>query len=226
MFELLSWLYSQYQKVYLWFGNTFYTAYNNALNMMNWIITYATNAYNNAKTYAYNLFLDFRSDLSGFIDWVNWQIKSLQSNILEDVTGLRDWIEWKLSTITGLIQPIVTNSLQSLYNFIIGVPDAIRNWVRDRIAETSQFINSQLDWIHSLKQWLLYVSQALSIPSLSDLLATFNRIKSAVLPFLDNPLIFILDIIQPLFVSFLCYVIAWSLGTVESDLPKNAPWRK
>ncbi len=226
MTAFIAWVFAQANKVYLWFGSAFWELYNAVSNAYNWAVHFAGNALNSAINYAYNLFLNVRNDVRGLFDWVISQITRIRNDLADDFNSLTDWVRFQLTNISGIVSPLISNGLQSLYNFIDGIPLSIRNFIQNIVADIKSFINTSFGWILNIRERVFSLLDLLTPDRINSLLAFLQNWLNTIVLFFQNPLIFIFDLIREQFIPFVCFVLAWSLGTIKYDLPKSPPWRK
>lgn len=225
MVEFLSWLWAQAGKVFYWFGDNFYYLLNFIFSLPGLIVATANNLIQSALAnvqgllnYLYTLVIAAyqlaSSVVSGIVDYVNRKIQEtlvfiqgLKQSILDVVTG------WIAVVRTGINQ-FVLIVRDGLLAIIQGISGELRNWV------TFSF-----GWIINLRDRILSLLSLLTPQRINAIINFVTTWLQTVIAFFTNPLIFILDIIQPKIISFVCYVIAWGLGTTKYELPKSQSWK-
>jgi hypothetical protein len=221
----LAWVYAQSPKVYSWLGNSFNTLYNGALNAWNWAFNQASNAYNNAVNYAYNAAQNVRAVLMGYVDWLSDRIIDLRNNVIEDLLSLSGWVEWKL----GQLPYLINSAINVVWSWIDNAVDAVRNdlnWLIDNsINYVLAWVSNNFSWVFAFKDFVNNILSMLTTDNINALLNMLNQWRTTGLLFFNNPLGFILDIIQAQVLGFLSYVIAWALGTTKYELPNTPPWK-
>ena len=226
MTSFLSWVYSQASKVYDWFGASYASLKNAAAHAWEWANDLANNAYYNAINYAWDLFQDVKNAASVSAQWVLQQIRNVTSGIVEDVTALFDWVEYKFSTINSLISSKVNQLLNSVW---VGIQNVARSvdLVFDNLRAWSiAWVSDRFGWVLTLRDKITSLIQTFTPAKISELFTTLEKLKTSIMAFLDNPTVFIFDMIQDKILDFLDYVLSWGMGTVKYDLPKERPWRK
>ena len=225
MTAFIAWVYAQANKVYQWFGNSFNTLYNGALNAWKWAVEQSKNAYSQAIAYAFNLFKQVGQVAGLTVDWVLGQIQQAIKGISEDVLGLFNWVEYKFSQVSAIASSVIGGFINNVYAYIESTKQWVITLFDNSIAYAQQFINDALGWLLSIRDKLFQVLTLLTPERIQALLSFLTTWLNAVVLFFQNPLIFILDVIREKFISFVCYVIAWGLGTTKYDLPNEAPWK-
>lgn len=225
MTAFLSWVYSQATKVYDWFGSAYYSAKNAVVNAWNWAVQEAAKALSAARSYAYDLIRQVQGGINSSINWLQSQISELRSGLIEDMTALSDWVEWKISQIGDFTADVFWSAIDDIRSIVYAIRDRATYLVDSAIATVYDFINNSFAWILSLRDDLTRLLSVFSPNLIQSILSFFGGQLNTVLSFIDNPLDFILDIISPKFISFLCYVLAWALGTTASELPHTPTWK-
>lgn len=225
MTAFLSWVYGQAVKVYDWFGNAYYSAKNAVNNAWNWAVEQAQNALSAARSYAYDLLRQAQGGISSAIEWLQSQIASIRAGIYEDISSLYDWVTWKLSQVGDFAVDAFWSAIDAVRQFAVGIRDELSAFVQSSINAAYNFMSSTFGWILSLRDDLIRLLTVFSPSLVQSIISFFTSGINTVLAFVSNPLDFILDIITPKFISFLCYIIAWSLGTTSSELPNTPTWK-
>lgn len=225
MTAFLSWVFAQANKVYDWFGNTYYAAKNAVENAWNWAVSQANAALSAARTYAYNLLQQAQGGITNAIGWLQSQIASIRAGIYEDITALTDWVNWKVSQIGSFASDVFWDAINAANSFIVSIRDEISAWVRGSVQSIYDFIGQSFGWVVDLRDNIIRLLAVLTPNLLQSILNFFTSGINTVLTFIANPLDFILDIITPKFISFLCFVLAWALGTTINELPNKPTWK-
>lgn len=225
MTSFLSWIYAQAAKIYDWFGSGYNTFRNAAANAWNWAVTKSNEALNAAKQYAYQLF-QLVGNVAGLtVDWVLRQIQNVRNGLLEDIAGLFDWAEYQIELMRGYAQTIVNNVINGVYAYITSVSDWLQSIIQSGMDWVVDWVSNGFGWALSIRDRLLQILSVINIDTLQLLINFAHSWLQTIILFFQNPLGFIFDVIQEKFVSFLCYVLAWSLGTTKYDLPSAPPWK-
>lgn len=225
MTTFLNWVYAQASKVYDWFSSSYYTLRNNAANAWNWAVSQANAALSAARSYAYDIARQVTGGITSSIDWLKNQLTYLRRDVLDDLTGLYDWVEYKIRQIQSLTVDDVLNWIRSEIRFVYDLFNsaiAYINQQKDYIV--SQFISS-FGWINDLRSFINNLVNTFTNNLLKNIISFFNLDLSFILALIQNPKGIILDIIQKDFISFLCFILAYGLGTTKYDLPKSPTWK-
>jgi len=225
MTAFISWVYAQASKVYLWFGTGFTNLYNGALNAWSWAVSKATEAYNSAVSFALGIKSSITSTLTVYVDWLKARIDDLRQGVIEDITSLIDWVEYKISSLSDFAGSVVNNALNGVYDFVTSVRDWLVNAINQSAAWVWERVLEGYGWLLSLRDDLLRLVNIFNPSTVTALLSLLGTWMQTVMLFFNNPLGFIFDLIREKFISFVCYVFAWGLGSTKYDLPKNPPWK-
>jgi len=225
MTSFLSWVYNQAAKVYDWFGNSYNTLRNAAANAWNWAVTQANNAYNNAISYAYDLFKSIGNAASLTASWVLSQISNAVDSVSEDIAGLFDWVSYQISLVNSAASRLIYDLLNGVYASIDNIQAGIIGLVDRSIQYVYDWVTSGFGWILDIRDRLLSLLSVFDPSNISLLLNFLSTWLNTIVEFFHDPLGFILGVIQPKIISFLCYVIAWAMGTTLYDLPTSPTWK-
>ncbi len=225
MTTFLSWVYAQAGKVYDWFGNAYYAAKNAVENAWNWAVTQAQNALSAARSYAYDLLRQAQGGITSAINWLQSQVADIRNGIYEDITALQDWVEWKLSQVGNFAVDTFWSAINSVRDFAVSIQSGITWLVQSSVNAVYDFIANSFGWLLSFRDSIINLLNIFTPSFVQSILNFFSSGLNTVLSFIANPLDFIFDIITPKFISFLCYVLAWSLGTTTQDLPSTPTWK-
>jgi hypothetical protein len=226
MTAFLAWVYAQASKVYDWFGSSYQTLRTAAANAWNWAVDRANAAFNAAVNYAYEIMQSVKGGITSSINWILQQIENVRNGLIEDITGLFDWVEYKLSSVRDLIVEAVQNFIGDVGAWIDDARNLSISLFNDVVAWVQEWVWSAFGWIAEIKDRLFEVLSIFDPDNFRALLVTIEKIKSALLTFLDNPVEFILDMIWYDFINFLSFVLAHAMGTTKSELPNTPPWKR
>lgn len=226
MTAFLNWIYSQASKVYDWFGNSYYTAKNAAVNAWNWAVTKAGEAFQSAVDWAWTEINKARVYAAGLVQQVYQSVVRIRDGLESDLLAFIDWVQWKFSTLSDYASGLINNISDGIYDYIISVRGellSVLNGVREWLWSQ---VNDAFGWLVNLRERLVNLVSVFTQERLNDLLSFLSNGLHTLTIFFQNPVVFILDVVQEHVLEFLAYVIAWSLGTTIYELPNNKPWRK
>jgi phage-related protein len=226
MTTFLAWIYAQAYKFYDWFGSSYDTLKNAAANAWNWAVTKANEAYNNARSYAYNLLNSYKVTVNNSINWLEDWIADVYDGLREDITGLFDWVEYKFSQVKDFAVDAFWDAIDAVKQTINNVKNNLTSIINNGLDLVRAWVTNAYGWLLTLRDSITKLIQTFTPAKISELFAMLDASKKQALLFFDNPVIFIFDLIQDKILDFLDYVIAWGLGTVKYDLPTERPWRK
>lgn len=226
MSTFLNWVYAQANKVYDWFGNTYYTLKNAAANAWNWAVSKAQEAYFNAIDWAYSQVQAARVYVIGLINHAQTILTDITNGIKDDLLGLFDWVEYKFNTLGDFTRSLIQGALSGFQGFI----ESVRLELINVISGSLEWINTQLttlnNWINPIREKLFEIITVFTSSRIQSIINFLDSGLNTFLILINNPVVFILDLLEDKIVSYLCYVLAWALGTTSQDLPTFKTWRK
>jgi hypothetical protein len=165
---------------------------------------------------------------SGVMGWI-LQYYNIAVSIISSV---RDWL---LSVIYAARDAVysfaysVRDYAVYLYNQAVGYASAIYGWaesfVNGAVNGVLAYFSNSLYWLYAIRDAILNILSFFSFDKLSKLVDLLGRMFPTLLLFINDPLGFMLDLLQTKFISFLCYVLAHGLGTTVYTLPTKPPWK-
>ena len=225
MAQFIAWIYAQASKVYMWFGAAFTALYNGAAHAWDWAVGKAMEAYNSAVSFALSIKTSIISTLTVYVDWLKARIDDLRQGVIEDITALIDWVEYRISTIGDFAGSVITNTINAVYEFVDGVKNTIIDIINNSIDWVWDRVIGAYGWLLSIRDDLLRLISVFNPQTVTALLSLLGSWMQTVMLFFNNPLGFIFDVTREKFISFVCYIFAWGLGTTKYELPKNPPWK-
>lgn len=226
MAQFLSWLFGVAGSVYDWFGTEYWTLRNGAANAWNWAVSNAQAALNSAVNYAYAKFQQAEYDISGLFGWVQSQLNNIGQSLAPVIasieTTVTNWFDARLQDVWSFAQSVQLQA-QGLVN---GLRLDITTWVNGLVPGIISTVSSIFEWVNVIRSNIEALINVFTPDNMQKILKVFGEWWNALTLFLDNPVVFILDLIEPVILDFLSFVIAWALGTTENELPKDATWRK
>jgi hypothetical protein len=225
MTQFLAWVYAQANKVYDWFGTTYYTLKHAAASAWDWAVSQAQNAYNAAVSYAYNLLQSVRGGISSSIDWLLSKIAEVRDGLVEDINAVFDWIESVRNTIIDLLRSTINQAIDWLRTEINSARDLASLLFDNLLAWVITWVMDNFGWVLSMRDNLFGLFEIFNPSTWTDTLELISSWKNTLVKLIENPIDFIFGVIQNTILSFLDYVIGWALGTTKYDLPKNQPWK-
>jgi hypothetical protein len=225
MTNFLNWVYSQANKIYDWFGTSYYTLKNAAANAWNWAVSQAQAAYNSAVIYVLSVKISILSTITTYVNWLQVKINDLRTNFYEDLIDIFDWVEWKFDQVRDLVNLYVSDAIGNISAVLNNIYDTVLGWIQETFDRLWTRVMDAFGWVLNVRDRIFALLEYISLDKLQILYHFLNTWLQAVILFFQNPLIFILDVIQERFISFLCYLLAWGLGTTKYDLPNKTPWK-
>lgn len=223
--DFLNWLWGAILKVLDWFSEGYWTARSVINNVWTWIVQKATEFYNLAVTKIEDakgfLSASIQSLRSWFIDLYN----SIVTWVITQVTNLSTRLSALAGTLQNTLQTWVTNLIQSvqsgLQNQLTWLQSLLQNLLNQAISNLTNLFSPLLTLINRISE-LYYVSLPDTVAKLQNLLGQgYQNLQT----FLSDPVGFTLAILEKVFVSFACYMIAKALGSTKESLPPPPNWR-
>ena len=221
MWGLLQWLYDRYWDVVNWFSTHLARTLNLLANFWAWITDVAVRYYNSAKAwalpkinaakaYAWGIVQNARSWAWGVVEsaksWAWARIQAARSyawSLAELAKGYAyNLVNWARGLLQGSIDWVRTH-LESL---IAAAKAAVMNWARAAV----NLVPSVQDLV-----------TALSGTTLGRLVSLVTTSWGVLSILLSDPLGTMIAYLKNVFITFLCYSLAYALGTEEATLP---PW--
>lgn len=225
MTAFLSWLLGVASKVYDWFGNAYYSLRNAASNAWNWAVSQAQNAISTAQAYALSLLHQINVTINNVILLFESKLGDIRQGFIDDINAVYSWVDYRLAQIGSISTQWIIDAINSVRDFIQFNIDVINNTVQSIQENILTYVSSWISWLFEIRDQLINLINIFNPSFLAKIIDFFSRTITGMYLFFDNPVVFILDIIQAYFIAFLCYVVAWALGTTKYDLPVNPPWK-
>lgn len=226
MTVFLAWVFAQATKVYDWFGDQYNYDKQVVSSTWTWIQNAIGQAIQSSGSYAWSLFTGAENDIRGLFDWVTYQI----NNLPQTLSGLVSSVETQVSAWFDVRLQDVWTFAQDLFNTaqttIRVVQTDIQSWVNGLIPGIIASAQGALAWLTVIRSTLESLASLFTFGNISKVSKLLGDWWSTITLFLDNPVVFLLDLLEPVVLSFLDFVLAWALGTTENDLPTQPPWRK
>jgi hypothetical protein len=225
MTQFLAWVYTQANKVYDWFGSTYYALKHAAASAWDWAVSQAQNAYNAAVSYAYNLLQSMQGGISSSVDWLLSKIAEIRNGLIEDINAIFDWVESVRNSLVDLIRNTINQAIDWLRTEINSARELSSLLFDNLFAWVITWVMDNFGWVLSVRDGILGLLEIINPSTWADVLEMIFSWKNTLVRLIENPIDFIFGVIQNTILSFLDYVIGWALGTTKYDLPKNQPWK-
>jgi len=222
--SILSFLVDKYNRVFEWFGWLYDKGRDAALYAYTWAVTEAARFFTYARQWASALFDQAKAYV---IENVNW----LWSKITEYYSFAISYIVNQIAAVRAFFTPII----DALKYSILSVISSISGWVVEQIDKVKAFL---IPIIEAVEQKIINLIAPIlplfnPLKQLNDIftpegkakiLDFFERLYGFLVLFVSDPIGFILGVIWGNFVSYLCFAIAYAMGTVTHDLPPLPVW--
>lgn len=226
MTQFLAWLWTFAYQVYQWFGVHFNDYLNRILSIGSQVGVIVTDTVNATVQWLLAKVNGIISDLNGLFDWVSYQVSQIRDDFSRDLNGLFDWVTYQIEQVKHIQLPDVSGLLSELWTYVENIPASIQQWVLDRIADVRNAILDSFGWVQSAYEYITGLIDNIPFDLFPQIVDFFRNGYVNIKAFLDNPVVFIFDLLRETFVSFLCFVLAYALGTTISDIDLTPPWRK
>jgi len=224
MWSFLSWIWGQATKAYALFGYLWDRIKDAAQNAYSWAVNKAAEALSAAKSFAIELQYALRASVVTWIDSVRDTLTALIAAARAYTLSLYNtavaYVNTKIAAIPGAVNTAITAVKAWVINLIDGAEAAIRTWVLAIVG----VINAALTQLQGFLPLLGNLQTLLTPARFGRLADLLNRIYFIMAAFVTNPLGFIYSLLRSTFQSFLCFALAYGLGTVESELPPWPQW--
>lgn len=221
MWTFLTWLWGKAKSVYDWFGNWYPSAVNLLNNFWTWLNDRVTHYYELARGYVLTKLIEAKAyalDIyrlaTGYASVIVEGAKSVARDLFETAKSVardlfeaakayaRSWVE----EAKALAQGWVEAARAWAGGVIVAATATIVNWAR-----------AAVDMVPSVKDLIA----ALSGTTLGRLITIVTTYWGTLSVFLRDPLGTIIAYLKNIFITFLCYSLAYALGTEKAELP---PW--
>jgi murein DD-endopeptidase MepM/ murein hydrolase activator NlpD len=221
MLDFLAWLWDQATRVY----NLVYWLYDKIIDAAYyaywWAVDEARSALGQAKAFA----LELRDKILATVNYyynqaVAWASYYYNQAIAWVVYYYNAAVAWASAAIAGVWADVtawVNGRLADLYSLIDAVWADITAWVAARLAD----IQASIDELLAYSPLLASLQTLLTPANLARLSDTLGRLYGTLAAFVSNPLGWTYSMLRSTFVTFASFAVAYSLGTVEVELP---PW--
>ncbi len=221
---LVDWLIDRWTAVWDWFGTAYWSTRlfiwsipNKLDNLLATIYSYYQAAINTISGYVYDFYQDW------IVPKLNW----LHGRVLEAIDKAITAYELAITitdTIYDQIQQVYNNAVDYIvakYDDVINdlkqsVDNVIDNYLPDIITKINAFVAV----LNGIKE----IVTKLPILSIQQLVDLYNKYKATLTMFLDNPIGFILGVIEKEFLLYLSFLLAYALGSTKYSLPTAPIW--
>jgi hypothetical protein len=224
MTTFLNWLYASAARVYYWFGDQYNNAVQVAQYAYAWSVSFADNAYWQARTVAAawveNVMSFARAVEQELFAWVN----SLLNTLNIAIQGVYDWVRPWLDMIRQELRQwidIVRSEAASLTAWIVPWITSGLVSVRDDLLA---LIAGKIASLRADMANMITASQGSPFGNLSGWIANVNHLYDALIVFASNPPAFIYGMLWDKFLDWLSFRLAYALGTEKEPLPNIPGW--
>ena len=212
-------------RVIQWFGNQYPDAINFLVNWRGWILYYAGQFITNVIIDFQNLTDWIRNDLFGWIihyynaaiAWIN----SIKEWLYNTIIQVRDWLYGVIQSVLTYAQWVYSQAINWINQQITNV----HNFVQSLINTAITFIQSGFAWLYAIRDNLLQIVSLFTLENIRRFIDFLFRMYPFLVSFMTNPILFLFDILREKFISFLCMVLAYGLGTTIHELPNFNSWK-
>ncbi len=221
---LIDWLQTKWTELNYWFSSNFWTwvALLNAIpgylnNLANNIASSYNNAVNQIQSRINNFYNGTIAPIVDYLRGLVLDAKNWATNAWNDLQNFKATIPSQIAFIEAFIKSWVI----STYNDII---NSLRNsWDNFKNVTLPDILNKVAD-LFKHKNWLDVIAPKLNLEWLNDLITSWGTVKATAITLASNPIGFIFGLFWSRGIEFLSFLIAYSLGTMEADLPAIPSW--
>lgn len=226
MTQFLNWLFSAASKVYDWFGSSYYSLKNAAANAWAWAVSQAQSAYQSAVNYILSIQSIISNTIKNYVDWLLTKINDLREGVIEDIAAFTDWVEWKINQVDQQIENAVQNAVTSYNNLDVTFSGLIEDAIQNATNWLQTWVLNNFEWVLPLRNAIQNLLSLLTPDTLDDIFKRLEAWRQALDLFFQNPARFVFDVLQPKFLEYFAYLLAWALGTTIYDLTDTPTWKE
>lgn len=224
MYDLLRWLYSYVDRVYVIIGSLYYKIRDAALYAKSWAISQARNAYYNAISLANIFVANASAVLNNTIEAVkSFLISFVQSNLgplAASFYTLRASFNLLLSGHKPYIDLIFGPVITKYYE----IKDTILTYVNSKIGLIRATLESLAKSVELILQGHEPYLKLILGDKLWNTLIKTDELMGALTIWWSNPLSWFAAYLRSLFMTVLEYALGYALGAVNSNLPPWPDW--
>ena len=222
----LNWVYAQVNKVIDWFSNEYWTLRDGAAHALDWAWNYANWALNTAKTWALGELAKLRSLAEDLYEAGSNFTQSLFKWLYNEVNRLIGLADAALHEAKAYLIGLVSAAYANAVNLANTLYDNAKAFARLLVDAAKSEAKSLYSPLLVLKPVLSFLTSLGSPAQSSKLLTLIGSLYETLALLCNDPIKFILNLLWPKMTSYLCYLIAYGLGTVHDDLPPIPQWKK
>jgi hypothetical protein len=223
---MLDWVYNQVKSILNTISSIWSTLNYVNNNVWNYVRSEANSALSSAKSYVDNLPQSIRNFVYNVADSVRSTLSYYVGVLTDGIAAARVYASSIVNNGVSYAINVASAALQPLYGLIDGAKsyarglyDAVKTDLTNLISGVIAPFTPYLDFLGQL----VTATANNGIARLTDLL---NRMYYLLVDFTTNPASFILTLLWGKFQTFLCFSLAYGLGTLEDTLPPVPDWSK
>ncbi len=221
---MLAWLYSRASKVYQWFGSSYPVWVSRVRNFFSYLRKYRDQAVRWVKDWALPKILSYYYQARNYvlikynaaISWINHQYHIVRNFITIEIIKVKNLLGIKIEKLGAEDQRLADQIVRG-DNV---VKTFLKNWVKGFI---DHFLHP-FKWVIELKEFLEDLFKLFTSDNKNRLIFLLGSGFTFLLDLITRPLSIILAIIQPIFLEFLCFILAYALGSEKYQLPDWPDW--
>jgi len=226
---LVYWLIARIEKVKEWFGAQYDVFLERLKKFYHWLEFYATMAYNWARS-------ELLPKILGFFDLALINVRLYYDLALEFARNIRrqafEWIDLRIEHIRGLIfryYDLAIAWTNHQWTRVEWLTNQIRAWAQAQINAVANYIYGRIDQLFGEIRQIRSYTDGLDRTITNSLIAFIRNEYASVLEFVKDPVGYIFAVLRPYLLDFMSWLIAYSLGSTQTELPpfpsfnKNTP---
>lgn len=224
LWEFISWLWLQANKVFDWFSESYPTFRDRVGNFWTYLTNLSNSIYNTVSNWISTTASNLWGDFLQWLDGVRSDLLTLRDNALA-------WINQAKADITGWVNSIIDSVYYNVSQWFSQAQSDVLGWLSDTNTWFDTVINSVRSWVIELINPILPLGlRSDKIIAITDdtifskLLHLAQEGYKELVIFIDNPTGYILNKIQDKMLDFIGDVIGYGLGTQEDTLPDRKDW--
>jgi len=221
---MLAWLLLRAYKVFEWFGTNFYIWVNRIKNFWSHLQSYANKAYGWAKDWAFPLILSYwlnavnriATAKNAVMQWINHQILVVRNFITIEVI--------KVKNLLGIETIKLSWEDQRLAVKIVSEDNKIVSFLKSWVSNFVDKLMGPFNWIIDFKEFIADLNELFTEDNKNKFIYLLGEGFSFLLNLITRPLHIILAVIEPIFLEFVTYLLAYALAGEKYELPAFPDW--
>lgn len=223
---MINWLISQARKVYDWFGASYWSLRDAIGNISGAISRGINTAISAVKSWVSGV-------VDGIRSWVTEAWQNVKAWAIEAINSASNFLTNLIKSIESGIRGFIASVDKTIRSWVQGISNSITDWTSGLIGGVQRAIEGVKDWYARLQDNVSNITKLLSNWSkvftstiLKNITVFFTKMFDFFLSLWTDPVGQIFNFIWGQFVDFVCYSIAYALGSTKTQLPPIPKWGK